>query len=137
MKCEDNIRPVRPERIRCDPRDCRFIVQPIRSNAAKILRAFAEPHWVMRLLLRKLSRSSERFRHARSAQQEHAAPALQAVKQLLHVYIRKPSLPGFLECPRSIGRPSPARSRLRKSLLVEIRRKELKTQTYSFGAAVA
>jgi hypothetical protein len=44
------------ERIRCDPRDSRLIVQPIRSNAAKTLRVFAEPHWLMPPQLKRLFR---------------------------------------------------------------------------------
>ena len=44
------------ERIRCDPRDSRLIVQPIRSNAAKTLRVFAEPHWLMLPQLKRLFR---------------------------------------------------------------------------------
>src|SRR6266571_3763567 len=99
------------ERIRCDPWDSRLIVQSIRNNAANTLRALAEPHWLMRLRLRKLSRSPETFRHARSAQQEHAVPALQRVTLPLREYVRKPSPLVFGESPRSIGHLSLARSR--------------------------
>jgi hypothetical protein len=99
------------ERTRCDPWDSRLIVQPMRNNADNTLRALAEPHWLMRLQPRKLSQSPETFRHARSAQQEHAAPELQRATLLLHEYPRKPSLLVFGESPRSIGHLSPVRSR--------------------------
>jgi hypothetical protein len=99
------------ERIRCDPWDSRLIVQPIRNNAANTLRALAEPQWLTRLRLRKLSRSPETFRHARSAQQEHAAPELQRATLLLREFARKPLPLGSGGSPRSTGRLSPARSR--------------------------
>ncbi len=84
------------ERMQCDPWDSRLIVQPIRNNAAKTLRALAEPHWLMPRQPRKLSRSPETFRHARSARREHAVPELQRVILPAREYVRKPS-------PRVLG----------------------------------
>src|SRR5436305_14465002 len=112
MKCKHD---VGPTRARENPvRSVGFaIVQPIRNNAAKTLRALAEPHWLMRRQLRKLSRSPETFRHAQSAQREHAVPELQRVTLPAHEYVRKPSPRVFGGSPRSIGHLFPARSRYR------------------------
>ena len=107
------------ERIRCDPRDSRLIVQPIRSSAARTLRALAEPHWLMPLQLKKLSRSLARFRHARCVLQERAMPAFRRATRPLRVYSHMSLRPVFGESPQSSGHPSLAQSQWRKPWLAK------------------
>src|SRR5437762_5757293 len=77
MKCKHDVGPTRAQK---NPvRSVGFALNRPADNAAKTLRALAEPHWLMPWQPRKLSRSPETFRHARSAQREHAMPELQRV----------------------------------------------------------